>query len=73
MQVRQELTDIQSYLVDTYLHYSASAFSVNTTIRSLVAAAFPLFTTQMFNKVRYFPSLPPTSYNNSSFATHRWA
>ncbi|KAI5831965.1 MFS general substrate transporter [Schizophyllum commune Tattone D] len=40
-----------SYLVDTYLHYSASAFSVNTTIRSLVAAAFPLFTTQMFTEL----------------------
>ncbi|KAK7451300.1 hypothetical protein VKT23_012641 [Stygiomarasmius scandens] len=37
-----------SYLVDTYLMYSASAFASNTVIRSLVAAAFPLFTVQMY-------------------------
>ncbi|KAJ7100947.1 MFS polyamine transporter [Mycena belliarum] len=37
-----------SYLVDTYLMYSASAFAANTFCRSLVAAAFPLFTVQMF-------------------------
>ncbi|KAJ6464893.1 MFS polyamine transporter [Mycena sanguinolenta] len=40
-----------SYLVDTYLMYSASAFAANTFCRSLVAAAFPLFTVQMFNKL----------------------
>ncbi|KAJ4485233.1 MFS polyamine transporter [Lentinula aciculospora] len=40
-----------SYLVDTYLMYSASAFAANTTIRSLVAAAFPLFTVQMYTKL----------------------
>jgi len=38
-----------SYLVDTYLMYSASAFAANTICRSAVAAAFPLFTVQMFN------------------------
>ncbi|XP_006463626.1 hypothetical protein AGABI2DRAFT_225490, partial [Agaricus bisporus var. bisporus H97] len=38
-----------SYLVDTYLMYSASAFAANTFLRSAVAAAFPLFTVQMFN------------------------
>ncbi|KAI0270438.1 major facilitator superfamily domain-containing protein [Gloeopeniophorella convolvens] len=38
-----------SYLVDTYLMYAASAFAANTMIRSAVAAAFPLFTVQMFN------------------------
>ncbi|KAE9394341.1 MFS general substrate transporter [Gymnopus androsaceus JB14] len=38
-----------SYLIDTYLMYSASAFAANTTVRSLVAAAFPLFTVQMYN------------------------
>ncbi|KAJ8094493.1 hypothetical protein AAF712_012803 [Marasmius tenuissimus] len=38
-----------SFLVDTYLMYAASAFSANTVVRSLVGAAFPLFTTQMFN------------------------
>ncbi|KIK54761.1 hypothetical protein GYMLUDRAFT_176754 [Collybiopsis luxurians FD-317 M1] len=40
-----------SYLIDTYLMYSASAFSANTTIRSLVAAAFPLFTVQMYTNL----------------------
>ncbi|ESK97755.1 mfs multidrug [Moniliophthora roreri MCA 2997] len=37
-----------SYVVDTYLMYSASAFAANTVVRSLVAAAFPLFTVQMY-------------------------
>lgn len=31
--------------------YSASAFSANTSVRSLVAAAFPLFTVQMYTKL----------------------
>lgn len=37
-----------SYLVDTYQMYTASAFAANTMARSAVGAAFPLFTTQMF-------------------------
>ncbi|KAF8879261.1 MFS polyamine transporter [Infundibulicybe gibba] len=40
-----------SYLVDTYLMYSASAFAANTMVRSAVGAAFPLFTVQMFTKL----------------------
>ncbi|KAJ8690033.1 hypothetical protein PTI98_012879 [Pleurotus ostreatus] len=40
-----------SYLVDTYLMYSASAFAANTMCRSAAAAAFPLFTVQMFTKM----------------------
>ncbi|KAH9476296.1 Ascochitine biosynthesis cluster MFS transporter [Psilocybe cubensis] len=40
-----------SYVVDTYLMYSASAFAANTMVRSAVAAAFPMFTTQMFTKL----------------------
>ncbi|CAA7270304.1 unnamed protein product [Cyclocybe aegerita] len=40
-----------SYLVDTYLMYSASAFAANTVIRSAVAASFPLFTVQMFTNL----------------------
>jgi hypothetical protein len=39
---------IQSYLVDTYLMYAASALAGHTIIRSATGAAFPLFTTQMF-------------------------
>jgi hypothetical protein len=37
--------------------YSASAFAANTMVRSAVAAAFPLFTVQMFTKVRSYPVL----------------
>ncbi|KAK2462832.1 hypothetical protein APHAL10511_005144 [Amanita phalloides] len=40
-----------SYVVDTYLMYSASAFAANTFIRSAAAAAFPLFIVQMFSKL----------------------
>lgn len=40
-----------TYLVDTYLMYSASAFAANTLIRSAVAASFPLFTNQLFNNL----------------------
>ncbi|KAF8205975.1 major facilitator superfamily domain-containing protein [Mycena galopus ATCC 62051] len=40
-----------SYLVETYLMYSASAFAANTFCRSLVAAAFPLFTVQFFTNL----------------------
>ncbi|KAJ7881362.1 major facilitator superfamily domain-containing protein [Mycena olivaceomarginata] len=40
-----------SYLVETYLMYSASAFAANTFVRSLVAASFPLFTVQFFTNV----------------------
>lgn len=41
----------QSYLIDTYVEYAASAFSANTIVRSSVGAAFPLFTVQMFHKL----------------------
>ncbi|CAH7667894.1 major facilitator superfamily domain-containing protein [Phakopsora pachyrhizi] len=39
----------QSYLIEVYLMYSASALAANTICRSAVGAAFPLFTRQMFN------------------------
>ncbi|KAJ6449964.1 MFS polyamine transporter [Mycena sanguinolenta] len=44
-------TSCLSYLVETYLMYSASAFAANTICRSLAGAVFPLFTLQMFNKL----------------------
>ncbi|KAJ4477250.1 MFS polyamine transporter [Lentinula aciculospora] len=44
-------TSFLTYLIDTYLMYCASAFAANTTIRSLVAAAFPLFTVQMYQSL----------------------
>ncbi|KAH9941408.1 MFS polyamine transporter [Amylocystis lapponica] len=40
-----------SYLVDTYLMFAASALAANTVVRSAVAAAFPLFTVQMFKNL----------------------
>lgn len=42
---------VQTYLVDVYLMYTASALAASTMIRSAVGAAFPLFTTQMFQNV----------------------
>ncbi|KAJ5165889.1 MFS general substrate transporter [Penicillium capsulatum] len=38
-----------NYLIDTYLMFAASAIAANTFCRSMVAAAFPLFSRQMFN------------------------
>jgi len=38
-----------TYIVDSYLMYSASALAANTIARSAVGAAFPLFTDQMFH------------------------
>ncbi|KAJ5747851.1 uncharacterized protein N7511_009547 [Penicillium nucicola] len=37
-----------NYLIDTYLMFAASAIAANTFCRSMVAAAFPLFSRQMF-------------------------
>jgi len=42
---------LMAYLVDVYLMYSASAMAANTMCRSAIAAAFPLFTVQMFTKL----------------------
>jgi len=39
------------YLAEIYLMYAASAFAANTFCRSLVAAAFPLFTVQFFTNL----------------------
>ncbi|KIM80274.1 hypothetical protein PILCRDRAFT_822775 [Piloderma croceum F 1598] len=51
MSVALIFVSLLAYLIDTYLMYSSSAFAVNTMIRSAVAAAFPLFTVQMFTKL----------------------
>ena len=40
-----------NYIVDSYLLVSASALAATTVVRSLVASAFPLFTTQMFQRL----------------------
>jgi hypothetical protein len=41
----------QVYLVDSYLIYSASVLAANSVLRSLFGAAFPLFTTQMYQRL----------------------
>ncbi|KZP25669.1 MFS general substrate transporter [Athelia psychrophila] len=48
MSVSLIFISLLSYLIDTYLMFASSAFAANTIIRSAVAAAFPLFTVQMF-------------------------
>ena len=52
-----------------YRMYSASALSANATIRSAVAAAFPLFTVQLFTNVNgrisFFVLYLNTDYVNS--------
>ncbi|KAJ5612961.1 hypothetical protein N7510_006155 [Penicillium lagena] len=40
-----------NYLVDSYLTFAASVFAANTMMRSSVAAAFPLFSKQLFQNL----------------------
>ena len=40
-----------NYIVDTYLMFAASALAANTIMRSVFGAAFPLFATQMYDKL----------------------
>ncbi|BFZ61814.1 hypothetical protein YB2330_002890 [Saitoella coloradoensis] len=40
-----------NYLIDAYTIYAASAVAANTVLRSLLAAAFPLFADQMFHNL----------------------
>jgi len=40
-----------NYIIDVYLMYAASALAANTIVRSMVGAAFPLFATQMFDRL----------------------
>lgn len=40
-----------NYLVDTYRTYAASAIAANTILRSIFAATFPLFTSQLFDNL----------------------
>jgi DHA1 family multidrug resistance protein-like MFS transporter len=37
-----------NYIIDAYLAFAASAIAANTIMRSLLAAAFPLFASYMF-------------------------
>ncbi|KAK5108074.1 hypothetical protein LTR62_008791 [Meristemomyces frigidus] len=40
---------INTYLIDTYTRYAASAMAANTILRSTLGAVFPLFALQMYN------------------------
>jgi hypothetical protein len=40
-----------NYLIDTFQKYAASAVAANTFLRSVFAAAFPLFTNPMFHGI----------------------
>lgn len=40
-----------NYIIDAYLFVAASALAANTVIRSLFGASFPLFATQMFDRL----------------------
>ncbi|KEF63209.1 uncharacterized protein A1O9_01186 [Exophiala aquamarina CBS 119918] len=42
---------LMSYLVDSYVVYAASVLAANSVLRSLFGTAFPLFTTQMYEKL----------------------
>ncbi|KAI1430955.1 major facilitator superfamily domain-containing protein [Xylaria sp. CBS 124048] len=44
---------IFTFLVDTYPLYAASALGANSFLRCVFATAFPLFGTQMYNKLGY--------------------
>ncbi|KAF7799242.1 hypothetical protein EIP86_010474 [Pleurotus ostreatoroseus] len=40
-----------NYIIDAYLFVAASALAANTVMRSIFGASFPLFATQMFDKM----------------------
>lgn len=40
-----------NYLVDSYTIYAASVLACTSTLRSVLAAAFPLFTAKMFQRL----------------------
>ena len=49
-----------NYLIDAYTIYAASVLAANSVLRSLFGAAFPLFTTQMYNTlgIHWASSIP---------------
>ncbi|KAK1984807.1 major facilitator superfamily transporter [Colletotrichum cereale] len=42
---------LMNYLIDSYVIYAASVLAANSVMRSLFGAAFPLFTTQMYENL----------------------
>ncbi|PQE30651.1 putative mfs-multidrug-resistance transporter protein [Rutstroemia sp. NJR-2017a WRK4] len=51
---------IMNYLIDTYVIYAASVLAANSVLRSLFGAAFPLFTTYMYENlgIHWASSIP---------------
>ena len=51
---------IMNYLIDSYTIYAASVLAANSVLRSLFGAAFPLFTTQMYDRlgIHWASSIP---------------
>ncbi|KAM0334438.1 hypothetical protein ACHAQA_001465 [Verticillium albo-atrum] len=49
-----------NYLIDSYVVFAASALAANSVLRSLFGAAFPLFTTQMYDNlgIHWASSIP---------------
>ncbi|OCL13017.1 putative MFS multidrug transporter [Glonium stellatum] len=48
-----EFQCIQTYIVDAYTRYAASAIGAATVLRSLAGFGFPLFAPAMYNKLQY--------------------
>jgi hypothetical protein len=42
---------LMSYLIDSYVLYAASVLAANSVLRSLFGAAFPMFTTYMYENL----------------------
>jgi hypothetical protein len=42
-----------TYIIDVYLPFANSAIAINSLVRSLFGAGFPLFTTAMYNRLGY--------------------
>ncbi|KAI1102655.1 polyamine transporter 1 [Jackrogersella minutella] len=51
---------LMNYTIDTYVMYAASALAANSVLRSIFGAAFPLFTTAMYNNlgIHWASSIP---------------
>ncbi|KAI2470562.1 polyamine transporter 1 [Annulohypoxylon bovei var. microspora] len=51
---------LMNYLIDSYVIYAASALAANSVLRSIFGAAFPLFTTAMYNNlgIHWASSIP---------------
>ena len=48
---------VNTYLIDAFTLYAASAIAANTILRSVLGAVFPLFGLQMYNALGLVSSL----------------